>query len=360
MNWLYLQKKCSNQCGISQTPKNESCIRNERCNNTRDRLNLSGNVDEFLKESTVQHYSIKRTNLNNKVISQTMKIAIISDIHGNVPALSVVLEDITSWQPDKLIINGDVINRGPYSKKVLELLSGFHADTIYIKGNHEEFVLYAREHPVDEDQFDYHLQSFTQWTANQLAPSWLEQIQQWHESYDFKTSHPEKSVHVTHGSPLSNRDGVHKNLTDEELKNKNVHHTDIFISSHTHLPMTKTFEDTLLLNTGSVGQPLDGDARAAYGKIYLNNDKPVGEIARVAYDKKQAEKDYYESGFMEHGGPVCELIFLEHKYNDRFVGPFMRQYLSAIRAQEISVVKAVDKFISKVAISSTKTSVGKK
>jgi len=274
-----------------------------------------------------------------------MKIAIISDIHGNVPALEAVLEDIALWQPEKLIINGDVVNRGPYSQKVLELLEGFHPETVFIKGNHEEFVLFAHENPVEKDQFDYHLQSFSQWTAKQLAPHWLDHIRQWYDNYDCKTNGPEKSIHVTHGSPMGNRDGVHVRLTEDELKSKNVHHTDVFISSHTHLPMTKTFEDTLLINTGSVGQPLDGDSRAAYGRFFLLGNEPMGEIKRVVYDKQQAEKDFFESGFMEHGGPVCKLIFLEHKHNDRIVGPFMRQYLAAIKSRQISIFDAVKKFI---------------
>jgi len=277
-----------------------------------------------------------------------MKLAVISDIHGNVPALEAVLEDIHQWQPDKLVVNGDVINRGPCSLKVLEMLRDFRSDNIYIKGNHEDFVIFTKENPVQKHEYNYHLRCFAQWTAEQVGKSWLDEIATWNENYDYSIQHPNHSIHITHGSRMGNRDGIHVKLSEEELKNKKVHHTDVFISSHTHLPMTKYLDQTLVMNSGSVGQPLDGDERAAYARLYSENDNLVGEIARVKYNKAQAEKDFYDSGFMEHGGPVCELIFLEHKYNKRCVGPFMRQYLDLIHAQEISVEDAVKQYIQEL------------
>ena len=281
-----------------------------------------------------------------------MKFAIISDIHGNVPALQSVLEDIKQWQPDKLIINGDVVSRGPYSDKVLDILRDFQADKVYLKGNHEDFVLFANENPLNQNEFDYHLRCFAQWTAQQLGESRLNEIQSWEDKFDYEINFEgkaPKTIHITHGSRMGNRDGIHFKLSEEELKEKEVHHSDVFVSSHTHLPMTRYLEQTLVMNTGSVGQPLDGDERAAYGRISIEKDTVVGEIARIRYDKEQAIADFHESGFLEHGGPVAQLIFLEHKHNKRCVGPFMHRYLEEIKAESISVVDAVEKYIKEIA-----------
>jgi len=279
-----------------------------------------------------------------------MKIAVISDIHGNVPALESVLLDVDQWRPDKLVVNGDVINRGPCSLAVLEMLEYFHPDTIYVKGNHEDFVKFAKANPVTDQAFNYHLRCFAQWTADQLGDEWLDKVDKWLESYDFTVSSPAfgdfgKTIHITHGSRMGNRDGIHFRLSEEELRDKQVHHSDVFISSHTHLPMTRYVDDTLVMNTGSVGQPLDEDERAAYGRLYLDNDKIVGEIRRVNYDKERAEKDFYSSGFMEHSGPVGQLIFREHKFNRRYVGPFMNRYLTDINDGKISVKAAVNRYL---------------
>ena len=277
-----------------------------------------------------------------------MKLAVISDIHGNVPALESVLDDIERWQADKLVINGDVINRGPCSLKVLELLRDFQGDKTYIKGNHEDFVIFSKANPVQKHEYNYHLRCFAQWTAEQVGNHWLDIITTWKDNYDYTLPHSNHSIHITHGSRMGNRDGIHVKLSEEELKNKKVHHSDVFISSHTHLSMVKYLDQTLIMNSGSVGQPLDGDDRAAYARLYLKSDDLVGEITRVKYNKPQALKDFYDSGFMEHGGPVCELILLELKNNKRCVGPFMRQYLDAIHAQKISVEDAVRQYIQKL------------
>ena len=274
-----------------------------------------------------------------------MKLAIISDIHGNVPALEAVLDDIQNWKPDQLIINGDVINRGPCSLAVLKMLDAYEGKKVYIKGNHEDFVIFSKNNLLQPHEFNYHLQCFAQWTAEQIGNDWLKKIANWRDAYDLFIEQPDHSIHITHGSRMGNRDGIHVRLSEEELKNKKVHHSDVFISSHTHLPMTKYLDQTLVMNSGSVGQPLDGDERSAYARLYLKNNAMVGEITRVKYDKKQAEKDFIESGFMDHGGPVCQLIYLEHKHNKRCVGPFMRLYLDVINAKDISVVDAVAKYI---------------
>ena len=52
-----------------------------------------------------------------------MRIAVLSDIHGNLPALRAVLADIDSWRPDLVILNGDLVNRGPSSLECLEIIA---------------------------------------------------------------------------------------------------------------------------------------------------------------------------------------------------------------------------------------------
>ena len=65
----------------------------------------------------------------------------------------------------------------------------------------------------------------------------------------------------------------------------------------------------------------------------------------MAYDKARAEKDFIESGFLDEGGPITQLIFLEHRHNTMFVGPFMHQYHDAIVAGKADATKAVDAYI---------------
>ena len=274
-----------------------------------------------------------------------MKIAVISDVHGNVPALEAVIEDLHAWQPDQVVINGDLVNRGPYSDSVLALMQAEFPASVFLKGNHESFVLYAAEHPVTADDPKYHLRRFAQWSAKQLGKDNLSHISGWQDHYDVVDPTGQKSLHVTHGSRLGNRDGISMKTLDEALPEKLGERKELFIVSHTHKAMVRQFEDTLIVNTGSVGQPLDDDERSSYARVEFSNQCWQAKIRRVAYDKARAEKDFIESGFLDAGGPITKLIFLEHRHNTMFVGPFMHQYHDAIVAGEVDATKAVDAYI---------------
>ena len=72
-----------------------------------------------------------------------MKIAVLADIHGNVPALHTVLDHIDHWKPDKVIVAGDIINRGPRPRECLQPIMERQRDAgwLVVMGNHEEFVI---------------------------------------------------------------------------------------------------------------------------------------------------------------------------------------------------------------------------
>jgi len=274
-----------------------------------------------------------------------MKIAVLSDVHGNVPAMEAVIDDLHAWQPDQVVINGDLVNRGPYSHLVLALMQEQFPATVFLKGNHESFVLYADEHPVTVDDPKYHLRRFAQWSAKQLGEANLSLIRDWPDHYDVIDPAGKNSLHITHGSRLGNRDGISMKTLDEALPEKLGERKELFIVSHTHKAMLRQFEDTLIVNTGSVGQPLDNDARSSYARMEFNDQGWQARIRRVAYDKPRAEKDFIESGFLDEGGPITKLIFLEHRHNTMFVGPFMHQYHDAINEGKADATQSVDAFI---------------
>lgn len=274
-----------------------------------------------------------------------MKLAVLSDIHGNVPALEAVLEDILHWQPDEVVVNGDVINRGPYSGAVLRLLDEALPHARRNLGNHESFTLFSAEHPLGPEDPKYDLRRLAQWTAGELGPA-LEPIRDWGEHIDRTGLEGGASLHITHGSRLGNRDGIGPSTQDEDLPDKLGERRDLFVASHTHRPMMREFDGGLVVNIGSVGQPLDGDERAAYGRFELRHGQWQAQIRRVAYDKAQAIRDFHDSGFLHHAGPVGWLIYSEHRLNAMHVGPMMRRFLPSIEAGELSVREAVGHYLS--------------
>jgi len=90
---------------------------------------------------------------------------------------------------------------------------------------------------------------------------------------------------------------------------------------------------------------MDGDARAAYGRFCLRAGRWQAEIARVDYDKAQAECDFVDSGFLAEAGPMAKLIYLELQQSRPHVGPWWRRYMDAVKARELTVAEAVASYL---------------
>ncbi len=269
-----------------------------------------------------------------------MKIAVLSDVHGNLPALEAVLEDIARWVPDQVIVNGDLINRGPSSHQVLQLLLQQCPESTFLKGNHESFVLACG---LDEEPRSgpiYEIRRFAHWTHEQMGEE-MERIARWGDSLDLDDLDG-GSLHVTHGTRLGNRDGISPRTEDHELPAKLGDPRDLFVTSHTHWPLVRKFNDTLLVNSGSVGSPFDRDHRSCYAQLSFSRGRWRVEIVRLDYDWSQTERDYVETGFIEAGGPITRVMLMELRYARGMIAPWMRNYEAAVLRGDITLERSVE------------------
>lgn len=273
-----------------------------------------------------------------------MKIAVLSDVHGNIPALEAVLEDIARWQPDAVIVNGDLINRGPYSLDVLQLLQHEQPAARFLRGNHENWVLWSAEQGPRPDSTTFEIDRFAHWTVEQMGTA-LHQVAAWDDYLDL-TDLEGGSLHITHGSRLGDRLGIPPECEGEDLRQKLGEPRDLFVASHTHRAFTRRVEGNLLINTGSVGQPFDGDIRASYARLQFRGGHWQAENERVAYDRERAIADFERSGFFDEGGVLTRLIFREFIEARMHVGPWRRRYLDAIKAGEIGVAESVKRYLA--------------
>jgi predicted phosphodiesterase len=276
-----------------------------------------------------------------------MKIALFSDVQANVPAMEAMIEEIDRWNPDLVVMDGDLVNRGPCSTACLDLWQSLAANRPCrpLRGNHEDFVYYCSQHaPASKGEAD--IRAFTDWTVAQLGER-VGECRPWpdHLLLDAPaaTTH---WVHITHGTLSSNRQGIRKEMTNDEIAAVIPAGVDYFITAHTHRPIYREVNGTRVLNIGSVGSPFDGDPRASYARLVWNGAAWQASIERFEYDRDRARQDYVDSGFLAEGGPIARLIF-EEWYRAKSLIPYWHQrYRDAVLRGDISAAQAVDEFIA--------------
>jgi len=224
-----------------------------------------------------------------------MKIAFISDIHGNAVALDAVLEDITQKNIDKIFVLGDICYRGPEPKRSLELVRSLHTDVI--KGNADEWVVRGvRGGEVPEKALNLMNQE-REWTVSRLDESELAYL----ESLPtiIQTDIEGVSVNAFHATPESLFKVVLPDASDETILTKLMTNedADLYVYGHIHKPYIRYIEGKIIMNIGSVGLPFDGMAKASYGLVEIQGTNIQTSIQRVGYDLEKVIRLYQQVGY---------------------------------------------------------------
>lgn len=276
-----------------------------------------------------------------------MKIAVLSDIHGNLPALQAVTADIDSWEPDQVIVNGDIVNRGPRSRDCLQFVLERQAsdDWILLRGNHEDFVINCGKPAQHVSAGKFETRRFAVWTYDQLN-GYMPLLETLPDMYQWFA--PDGSeFRVVHASMDNNRWGVFQRTPDEELRKIIGAPPALFVTSHTHEALARKIDETLVVNVGSVGAPFDRDRRASYGRFgWTATGGWQAGIRRIPYDTAAIERDYVNSGFLAEAGPLAQLMLVELR---RASGLFFRwgsKYEEAVATGHMSIEESVRRILA--------------
>jgi predicted phosphodiesterase len=235
------------------------------------------------------------------------KLAVLSDIHGNLPALEAVMADLKNFDIDQVIVSGDVINFGPFSRQTAELVSALRWPVI--RGNNEYFLIDYNTPRAPAEWSDQIQFAPITWLNRQFDadPKLKTQIAAWPDSLNlrFPDAPP---IQVFHGTPIDPWDSIHWTLTDEEIeKLLSTVEADFVICGHTHLPMDRQAGRWHIFNPGSVGVPLDGIFTASY--MILDGDergwKPT--FRRIPFDYEPVFEEFETSGYNREAGPIGRL-----------------------------------------------------
>lgn len=271
-----------------------------------------------------------------------MKIAVLSDIHGNLPALQSVAADVASWQPDLVVVNGDIVNRGPCSLACLNFVrhKAQHEGWQLLRGNHEDFVLACANPNRPRSGPKYELIRFALWSHEQLNGH-MAMLSALPDHYSW-TAPDGSEIRITHGSMTNNRDGIYPHSSDEEIRHQIAPAPSVFVTGHTHRALIRQVDETLVVNVGSVGAPFDGDWRPSYGRFQWQPASGwQADIVRLNYDQQAIERDYVESGFLAEAGPFAQLMLIELRLARGLIFRWIQQYQEKVLAGTLDMESSV-------------------
>ncbi len=271
-----------------------------------------------------------------------MRLAVLSDIHGNLPALEVVAEHVADWQPDQVFVNGDVVNRGPLPLDCWQFVNT--RGWTVLAGNHEEYVLSWQGRDQASPEILYQFYAGSLWTFQQLGGQ-VAALAQLPKALSI-LDHAGREIRLTHASMRSIEDGIYPETTDEELRKQIAPAPAIFLTAHTHRPLERKIEETIVINSGSVGSPFDGDVRASYIQLSRLNNGWQSRLVRLNYDRNQMREHFYTSGYLEGGGPLTRIILHEWETARPTIRRFLGRYETAVLNGEISLEEAVSEYMN--------------
>ncbi len=238
-----------------------------------------------------------------------MRVAILADIHGNLPACEAVLADVGQHGADVVVAAGDLVLRGAHPRETLELLLGrcnalligntdaYVAD-VYLGGAYRE-----REHWKTE---------LLDWTREQLGPALVQKLAEFPFSVRYGPRRGQ-DLYICHANPRNLEDSLEPTL-DEATLRRYFAHLDAAACAfgHLHFPYRRRLGRMLLADVASAGIPRDGDARAAYGLFTWTPRGWRVQIRRVRYAVRHATQALLARRVP--GGPLLIHKLLEGRY----------------------------------------------
>jgi diadenosine tetraphosphatase ApaH/serine/threonine PP2A family protein phosphatase len=204
-------------------------------------------------------------------------LALLYDIHGNLPALEAVLEDARKAGAERFVLGGDYALFGAWPAETVERLRELPAD--WIRGNGERWTAHVHDAPENDV-----VRGAIEECAAQLGDRTVAELDVLPETL------ADDGVRFCHASPISDVRSFLPEPGPDEAELLNGVREPLLVFGHTHLPFARDAVGGAprLVNPGSVGMPFDGDPRAAWA--ILHDDGRV-EHRRVAYDHEAAAAD---------------------------------------------------------------------
>lgn len=231
-----------------------------------------------------------------------MRIAIISDIHGNLPALEAILADLHAQEVEQIVCLGDVAAFGPQPCEVLTRLRAL--DCPVVMGNTDEWLLNPTPHEA-RDENSQRVTEVEMWSARQLSAGDLDYLRSFCPTIELSLDGG-ATLLCFHGSPQSPIDVILPTTPDAGLERMLADcQATVMAGGHTHAQMLRRYGEAALINPGSAGLPYERDlitgrarnpARAEYGIVGWERGTLAVEFRRVPFDVRELVRTALDSG----------------------------------------------------------------
>ncbi len=216
------------------------------------------------------------------------KIAFISDIHSNLPALISTIDNIREKGVEKIYCLGDIIGYHTYTNEVIDLLK--QEKVISIKGNHDEAITMEQFNRDKAEDFVLY------WNYDRLTEENKTYLKHLPDSIEFHIE--DISICLVHGSPDSIGEYIRENSAEASIYISEMK-SDVLLCAHTHIPYITEQSGKHLLNTGSIGKPKFGKPEASYILLTIDEKKITPEIISLPYPVQDITAHLKEHNFPE-------------------------------------------------------------
>ena len=236
-----------------------------------------------------------------------MKIAVLSDIHGNHIALERCLHEVFLRGIERFIFLGDYLGDFAYPQKTMRILYDLAEkyDCEFIRGNKEEYWINYRENGAcgwkKQDSitgcmfYNYHELTEKDFSFYENLPNV--------KKLEFENL---PSITICHGSPRRTKEKMLPG-NEETLDILESSDTDLILCGHTHVPDVIVYKGKRAVNPGTVGVALNGEKKAPFLILHGENGVWKEEFVSLDYDMETTIQELHESGLYENAPSWCRI-----------------------------------------------------
>lgn len=271
-----------------------------------------------------------------------MRIAVLADIHGNLPAFEATLEDVKRQGVDQIVIAGDIVVGAPDSRACWDLAQSLGCPII--RGNHERYVSHLGT-PKGSPS----------WLTEQFAPVQFAHAQFTDEDRARMADLPRllrlphaPNLLLVHASARNDSDTIAAYTPEKEISPMFAGFSErTIVRGHNHLAQVRLWGiGRIIITSGAVGLPLDGNPSAQY--LLLDQEGDYWDIQHqaVPYDLDATIARFRDTDYLAQAGPIGRLFLREVVTAGSHLVPFLRLYTSWSQTETISLDQAVERFLN--------------